>query len=140
MGRNILLPQWVVRKMGTPPTPSEQGLCRPSKAALGPTRQRRGWHQPSWFCSASLRVYPAGRGLSWDVEKGLNLLLCRPAKSSARPLCQGSCQRWANPQTGLVCSDPVKGNGNREPNSPWEIFSGSSPTLVPGQTKKRITI
>lgn len=30
-GRNVLQPQWGLRKMGTVPTALEQGLCRPSK-------------------------------------------------------------------------------------------------------------
>lgn len=68
----------------------ENGQCaHPPRAGFVQTlrtaQQRCGWHQPSWFGSASLRLCPAGRCLSWDVGKGLNLLLCPQQRALCSP-------------------------------------------------------
>lgn len=98
LGSSIFLPQWIFKATNNlPPTCLQGGVCAdPQKstalaraAALGCSRQRRGWHQPSRFWFLSLRLYPfaAGRGLQLRCGARFEFTSLAPSKElCASPL------------------------------------------------------
>lgn len=85
-GRNILLAQWVLWEMGTLPTASEQGLCRPSNLPLDPPSRGGAGTSPAGFALPARGCTQLGDALA-EMWRKVWIYSSAPSKElSAAPL------------------------------------------------------